>query len=403
MERTFKQFIKMKIVVVNKFYYNRGGDCIATMALEKALLDNGHEVAVYSMQYPLNIQNQWSDYFAPQVDFSSSLSGKIKAVNRIFKSRDVKDSFIRLLDDFRPDIVHLNNIHSYISPYIAEIAHKRGIKVVWTLHDYKLICPSYVCLRNGNVCEDCIKNPFSVLKNKCMKGSLIQSAFGFLEYMFWNRKRLNKVVDRFITPSEFMRQLMLKAGLPSDKVHTLPHYMSRLFNTNNAFEKEDYYCFVGRFSKEKGVTTLIKAALGLPYRLILIGDGPLSDELKGMAGLSNNISFVGYKEWDELKDIVSKARFIVTPSEWYEVFGLVNIEAQALGTPVLGANIGGIPETIVEGKTGMLFESGNEVDLRRKIKVMFETDFDYNEISCQMIKSFSVDTFYKELMDIYSL
>lgn len=390
----------MKIVVVNKFYYNRGGDCIATMALEEALREQGHEVAIFSMQYPLNKKSCWSDYFAPQVDFSS-FYGKLKALFRVFKPQDVKNKFLQLLKDFNPDIVHLNNIHSYISPYIAELAYSAGIKVVWTLHDYKLICPSYVCLSNGDICEKCIDAPINVLKNKCMKGSLSQSFIGYLEYKYWNRKRLNNFIDYYITPSVFMRDLMIKAGLPSEKVIALPHYMSRNMNKQEKYLKENYYCFVGRFSIEKGVITLIKAALNLPYKLIMIGDGPLVNDLKFMASECNNISFVGYCEWDKLKEIVGKARFIVTPSEWYEVFGLVNIEAQALGTPVLGANIGGIPETIVEGKTGMLFESKNENDLKSKIQKMFLTDFDYDTIAKVTKEKYSVDVFYSNLIEIY--
>lgn len=393
----------MKIVVVNKFYYNRGGDCIATMALEKVLKEHGHEVAIYSMSYPLNMDSEWSRYFAPEVNFSSSLFGKIKAFDRIFKSHDIKQSFSRLLDDFNPDIVHLNNIHSYLSPYMAEIAHKRGIKVFWTLHDYKLVCPSYLCLRDGKVCTDCIGSPVNVLRNKCMKGSFIQSLVGYLESIYWNKDVLNKYVDKFITPSDFMKNLMLSAGYDARKVYTLPHYMSRevgLINVETA--RDDYYCYVGRFSEEKGIKTLVNVAKSLPYKLLLIGDGPLKEDLEEMSVGSDNITFVGFKQWDELKPILSKAKFMVTPSECYEVFGLVNIEAQALGTPVLGADIGGIPETITEGITGLLFESGNENSLRNKIIEMFGLVFDYNKISEVSMDKYSSALYYDKLIDIYN-
>lgn len=390
----------MRILVVNKFYYNRGGDCVATMALEKVLKEHGHDVAIYSMSYPQNINNEWSGYFAPEVSFSSSLSGKLKALNRIFKSKEIKTGFSRLLDDFKPDIVHLNNIHSYLSPYVAEIAHKRGVKVVWTLHDYKLICPSYLCLRHGQVCTDCIKSPLSVLKNKCMKDSFVQSFVGYIEYIYWNRSVLEKNVDIFITPSNFMRNLMSSAGFNINRIYTLPHYMSREISRQNV-KKEDYYCFVGRFSEEKGVRLLINVAKSLPYKLILIGDGPLRKDLEYMVDNAENIEFKGFMQWEDLSAVLSKARFLVTPSLCYEVFGLVNIEAQLLGTPVLGANIGGIPETVADGKTGMLFESGNESDLKTKIKKMFETDFDYNEIRIISEKQYSSETYYSKLISIY--
>lgn len=392
----------MKIIIVNKFYYNRGGDCIATMALENTLRKHGHEVAIFSMSYPKNIKTEWDRYFAPQVDFSAPGISKLKAVARIFKPGDVKKRFLALIKDFAPDIVHLNNIHSYLSPYIAEIAYKQGIKVVWTLHDYKLICPSYICLNNGQVCTDCIKSPLSVCRNKCMKNSFLQSVMGYLEASFWNKDVLDRYVDKFIAPSDFMRKLMVFAGFKSEKFYTLPHYMSRGVTEYTEAAKENYYCFIGRFSKEKGIETLIKVANRLPYKLLLVGDGPLKDDLELMAD-KDKVSFLGFKEWDELQDIIKKAKFVVIPSEWYEVFGLVSIEAQALGTPVLGANIGGIPETINSNYSGLLFESGNESDLENKINTMFNTVFDYQAISNKTIELYSEDVFYKRLMNIYGL
>lgn len=392
----------MKIIVVNKFYYNRGGDCIATFALEKALRDAGHQVAVFSMNHPLNIKSEWSGYFVDEVSFSSPGIGKIRALLRLFYPLDVKEKFIKLIDDFSPDIVHLNNIHSYISPLVAEIAHERNIKVVWTMHDYKLVCPAYICLRKNIVCEKCIDSLHNVLRYKCMKDSLLQSFFGYLESKFWNLNRIIKSVDCFIAPSNFMKLLMVKAGISPNKLAVLPHYISREEFGDVLLSRKDYYCFVGRFSSEKGIKNLVRVALDLPYKLLLVGDGPLSEELKEMSGNCENIIFKGFKEWDELKNILSEARFIVTPSEWYEVFGLVNIEAQVLGTPVLGANIGGIPETIEDGVTGVLFRSGDVDDLKEKIVKMFNMDFDYNYISHFAKEKFGEQRFYMELLKIYN-
>lgn len=389
-----------RILISNKFYYNRGGDCVASLSLEKLLKEKGHPVAFFSMKYPLNFASEWESFFIPNINFSGNIKDKIKAINRIFYSQTVKKNFLHLIDEFKPDIVHLNNIHSYISPYIGEIAHKKGIKVIWSLHDYKLVCPTYLCLRNGKTCDLCIKGgPFNVLINKCMKNSLPASILAYLEAIVWNKKRLTENTDKFIAPSNFMKEKMILGGFPSNKLHTLPHFTNRQFTPAHQ-TKQNYYCFVGRLSEEKGLKTLINVAKQLPYKLIVIGTGPL----KNSFNLNNktNIEFVGFKEWDEIQSIIKNAKFLVSPSECFEVFGLSNIEAQCLGTPVLGANIGGIPEVIEEHQNGLLFESGNSDDLKEKIELMFRTPFDYTTISQKAREKYSAENYYRELIKIYN-
>ena len=147
-----------RILLVNKFYYPRGGDCVVTLNTQSLLRSRGHEVAVFSMQYPENIESEWSKYFSSEVSFDGGMKNKLAALKRTLGWGDVKKSFSRILDEFKPDVVHLHNIHSYISPVVARLAKQRGCRVVWTLHDYKLLCPSYACLRNGEPCELCFNS-----------------------------------------------------------------------------------------------------------------------------------------------------------------------------------------------------------------------------------------------------
>lgn len=393
--------LKMNIILSNKFYYNRGGDCVATLALEKILKEHGHKTAFFAMKHKDNFTSEWENYFASEINFSSlGFLDKVRATKRIFHPADVKQQFMRLIDDFKPDIVHLNNIHSYISPYIGKLAFEQGIKVIWTQHDYKLVCPAYICMSKGQVCELCFKNPIHVLEKKCMKESFPQSACAYLEALYWNKNKIQKYTNTFIAPSSFLKDSMIRSGFNSSKIEKIHHCIPRNIN-ESILTKDNYYCFVGRFSEEKGVRTLIKAAIDLPYRLVMIGEGPLKKELLCMSKGHNNISFVGFKQWDELKYIVGKAKFLVIPSEWYEVFGLVSIEAQALGTPVLAANIGGIPETIYPDINGILFNPGNLEDLKEKIKNMFQTKFNYNEIADFARQTFSMDQYYNKIIKIY--
>jgi glycosyltransferase involved in cell wall biosynthesis len=390
---------QMKILLANKFYYPRGGDCVYTLNLEQLLKQHGREVAVFAMQYPENLSTPWSKYFPSEVKFSPN-TGLIEAMPRPFGTKEVKRKFNALLDNFQPDVVHLNNVHSQLSPVIAQIAHKKGIKTVWTLHDYKLLCPRYDCLCKGiDVCEKCFTNKKPVIKNRCMKNSLIASGIAYCEAEKWSREKLEEYTDKFICPSQFMKNKMIAGDFDAQKMHALCNFIDVGKTKGVHYEKEDYYCYIGRLSSEKGIETLINAANQLPYKLKVVGDGLLRKELEKKS--NNRIEFLGYKQWNEIKEIVNKACFMALPSEWYENNPLSVIESLCLGTPVLGANIGGIPELIEEGKNGMLFESRNVEDLKDKIQKMFAMRFDYKSIAETAQQQYSGENHYEKLMKIY--
>ena len=384
----------MKILLSNKFYYRRGGDCIYMLNLEQLLKSHGHQVAIFAMDYPKNEKTEWRKYFPSNMN-------KLMAFTRPFGSNEVKSKFKSLLKDFQPDVVHLNNIHTQLSPILAEIAHKNGIKVVWTLHDYKLLCPRYDCLKNGNeICELCFNGNKTPCKTyKCIKGSTLASFIGFQEAIKWNRKRLENDTDLFICPSKFMANKMRQGGFSKEKIYTLYNFIDIEKCKRDNFNKENYYCFIGRLSHEKGIKTLIEAANQLPYQLIIIGGGPLETEMKQLA--KKNITFIGFKQWNEIKEIAGKARFSVIPSEWYENNPLSVIEAQCIGTPVLGARIGGIPELIEDNISGMTFESRNVDDLKKKIEEMFNFPFNYHDIAQKAQEKYNAETYYKEILNLY--
>lgn len=380
----------MKVLLANKFYYRRGGDCVYTINLEQLLKKHGHEVAVFAMDYPENMDTEWKRYFPKNM-------GKVMAFTRPFGSREVKDKFNRLLDDFRPDVVHLNNIHTQLSPVLAELAHRRGIRVVWTLHDYKLLCPRYDCLLNGRtVCETCFNgDKKACLDNKCMKGSKLASFIGYREAVVWNRQRLENAADILICPSRFMADKMAQGGFDARKMKVLCNFIDTGKCVKGDYGKGDYYCYIGRLSREKGIGTLIDAANRLPYKVKIIGNGPLANELKAVA--HNHIEFLGHKEWDEIKTLVGQACFSVVPSEWYENNPLSVIESQCLGTPVLGARIGGIPEL-----TDMTFSSGNVADLKAQIEKMWDTPFDYRKMAEEAQRKYNAETYYDNIIKVYS-
>ena len=232
----------MKILIANKFYYRRGGDCIYAINLEKLLKAHGHDVAVFAMSHPDNLSTAWSKYFPSEVAFRPG-KGLLKAMFRPFGTQEVRTCFNQILDDFQPDIVHLNNIHSQLSPVIGQIAHERGIRVVWTLHDYKLLCPRYDCMLHGSEpCNACFTDKRQCLRHKCMKASLLASYIGYKEAMKWSRERLTSFTDTFICPSQFMADNMLKGGFDPPKIRPLCNFIDVSQCQRADYTKNNYYC-----------------------------------------------------------------------------------------------------------------------------------------------------------------
>lgn len=385
----------MRVLLSNKFYYRRGGDCIYTMELERLLKSKGHEVAIFAMDYPENQSSEWSRYWPSNMSV-------VKAFSRPFGDSEVKRKFSALLDDFKPDVVHLNNIHTQLSPVIAEIAHDRGIRVVWTLHDSKLVCPCYTCMRDGKWCTECFTDKKAVVKHRCMPGSLPGAVVGYLEAKKWNKERLQKSCDLFLPPSQFMADTCIQGGYDADKFRVLCNFIDIKKVENPSFEKSDYYVYLGRLTKVKGIETLCRVAAELPYKLVVIGGGELEPELRSKYE-NANIEFLGQQKWEEFRSVLEGARFMVIPSEWSENNPLTVIESLALGTPVLGANIGGIPELIETGVSGMTFESGDQKDLKNKIERMWNASFDYEAISMSAQSRYSSDKYVEQIVDIYNI
>lgn len=385
----------MRILLSNKFYYRRGGDCIYMLNLEQLLKEHGHEVAVYAMNYPENLPSEWSKYWPKNM-------GKLDALVRPFGSKQVRDGFSQLLDDFKPYVVHLNNIHTQLSPVIAEIAHQRGIRVVWTLHDTKLVCPCYTCMRDGEWCDECFTDKAAVLRHRCLPGNYAGAFIGWREIQKWNKDRLEACTDLFLPPSKFMMDTMVRGGYSPEKFSVLCNFIDvNKVKGRASIDKEDYYTFLGRIDDYKGILTLCRAANQLPYKLKVIGGGPLLDMLEDEYKDNPHIEFLGQRTWEELSSVMSHAKFMVLPSECSENNPLTVIESQSLGTPVLGAKIGGIPELIEENVSGMTFESGNVDDLKEKIQTMWNTSFNYRSIAENAVNRYSSEAYYEKLMECY--
>jgi glycosyltransferase involved in cell wall biosynthesis len=362
----------MKVLLVNKFFYLRGGAEASFFDTARLLREKGHRVSFFSMRHPRNFASSFSRYFVSPVDFgrSAPIGQKMKSSLRILYSFEASRRIARLLEEERPDLVHLHNIHHQLSPSILPAIKRHRLPVVMTLHDYKMVCPVYTLFSNGKVCERCGQRRFHhCLLGRCRWGSLSKSLVNTIEMVLHHSLLdLYGRVDGFISPSLFLRNKVRELGFKGT-VHYLPHFVSLADYEPALAGGEKTFVYAGRLSPEKGLPVLLRAVRGLDCRVKIIGDGPLRGELEQrVRDLSlTNVSFLGYISPEELRREIGNSMAVILPSEWYENNPRSVIEAFALGKPAIGARIGGIPELIRDGLTGRLFEPGDPRDLRGRI------------------------------------
>lgn len=366
----------MRILQVNKFYYPQGGADKYFLDLSSALESGGDEVAVFSMASPNNLPSKFGRYFVSNIDFNKT-TGKnfLKIPSRIIYSLEAKRKFKKLVEDFKPDIIHIHNIYHQISPSILDVARNAKIPVVMHLHDYKLICPNYQLFVNGKTCEDCKQTKYyHCTQKKCLKKSFSKSLLASLEmYIHHSILRIyEKSIDIFIAPSQFMKKEVISFGWSEKKIEVVINPYSASLNateeeiTNS--EEENYLLYFGRLSAEKGLSTLIKAAAISNSQIKIVGEGPEKENLSQESRQLNvKAEFLGFKNGEELKLIILKAKAVIIPSIWYENMPLSLLEALNLGKIVIASNIGGIPEIISDKQNGLLFKPGDKNDLALKI------------------------------------
>lgn len=367
----------MRILQVNKFYYPKGGADKYFLDLESSLKKAGHEVAVFSMTDQKNLPSPFAGYFVSNFDFNNlTWRQKISAPARIIYSQEAKKKFRLLVENFKPEIIHIHNIYHQISPSILDVAREYQIPVVMHLHDYKLICPNYSLFANGKPCEDCLPSKyFRCVKKRCFKNSLLKSLLVSLEMYIHHRvlKIYKKNISAFIAPSLFMKNKVVDSGWSSKKISVIvnPYPEVTEEGNNNLTEKKDYLLCFGRLSVEKGIDVLIKASQNSQVSIKIAGSGPEEENLKQLAKeVGSPVEFIGFKGESTLSKLISEAKAIVIPSVSYDNMPLSLLEAMHLGKIVIASKIGGIPEIITDGLNGLLFEPGNSNDLASKIKYL---------------------------------
>ncbi len=396
----------MKILMVNKFLYPRGGSESYMLYLAEHLKKLGHEVEFFGMFDENNTVGNSKGLYTQNMDFHSTGLARFLYPFKIIYSVEAKKKIMQVIDDFKPDIVHMNNINFQLTPSIIYGVKKKGVPLVQTVHDYQMICPNHLLYNfdKNTPCEKCVNGShINCIKNNCIHGSKVKSILGVIEAKFYSWLKTYKKVDLFVCPSNFLESKLLSArGYYKGKTKTIHNFIDKERFSNTDRKEDAYIVFVGRLSKEKGIENIAAAAKLLPeVTFVVAGSGPDEDMLKGV----DNIKLAGFLTGDKLTELMGNAKVLLLPSVCYENCPLSILEAHALGVPVVTMNSGGMAELVKDGVTGTLVNDPTPEGIALKIKETIENEEYYNILreNCKNEKDniLSVETYCDILIEEY--
>ena len=373
----------MKILMVDKFYFVKGGAERYMFELSKVLEANGHEVIPFAMRHPDSFETQHEAFFARNIEYNhgsvlAKVATAVRAAGKMIYSFDARKQMEKLIEATKPDIAHLHMIDHQLSPSILHALKKYNVPVIQTVHQYKLVCPNYRLYnpRTGKICEKCLDgNLLHPIKEKCHKNSLVASLMVAVESSLHRATRIyEKHIDLFHVPSHFMGRKFKEAGVGDGKVRHM-FYTINMQDFTPHFSAGDYLLYFGRLADEKGILTLLAASRKYPDApLLIVGDGPQRSELEAFVVEHSlgNVKFLGLKSGDELESVVKNARVIIVPSEWYDNSPLVIYESFAYGKPVICSLMGGMPELVDHEENGLHFEAGDIDGLAAQMARLWE-------------------------------
>ncbi len=405
----------MKILLIDVYNYNKGGAETVCFNTGKMLEEHGHKVIYFTLKWADNKPSPYSKYFPESKETRRGPLKQIKNMVNYFYHFEAAKKIEQLILDEKPEIAHIHLIWGQITPSIFPVLKKYNIPILFTVHDYRIVCPAYT-FRNGKgqICEECQgKYFYKCFTNRCCKGSKLMSMVMATEQYFRNKFfNPSQFIDGFIYVSNFAKNIQEKymPAVKSTPNIILYNFSTSIIQKGKSTPKDKYFLFFGRLSYEKGLKTLLTAFKDIPEcKLKVVGTGPKEEELKQFVLKTNmqNVDFLGYKQGKELSDLVYNAYFVVVPSEWYENNPMTIIEAYSVGTPVIGTKIGGIPEIVDDGKTGFQFTSANVEELKAVIlKTNNLSNEEYSTISNNTIKfandNFSPHSYWNKLIGFYS-
>lgn len=376
---------KLNILIAHNAYQQRGGEDSVVEAETELLRSRGHSVVSYFRHN----------------DEISEMPRLAVAEQTLWSSRTTSE-LSKLVEEVRPDVIHVHNTFPLISPSLYWAAARHSVPVVQTLHNFRLFCLSALFMRDGRVCEDCMGHvPWRGIVHKCYRDSTSQStALAGLLVLHRAMGTWQNKVTRYIALNEFCRGKFIEGGLPPERVVLKPNFVD--FPVPECRDRAGFL-FVGRLSTEKGIDVLVKATASLPNAVVRVaGTGPEGHLLAGVPGLSH----LGALPNEDIRHEMAGASALILPSIWYENFPRTLVEAFGCGLPVIASRIGALAELVEDGVTGLLFEPGDPVDLAAKMRWAAEHPDDLKRMGLAARKhyeeNFTADRNYEQLMAIYA-
>lgn len=382
------------------------------LSLSKLLEEHGHEVIPFGMKTPGNLPTSYERFFVSEIDFPSLLASRSpraawRVISRSIYSKEARTKIAALADETKPDIAHFHNIHAHLTTSIVGPLRARRIPIVWTLHDFRLVCPNTSFLDKGKICERCLPNRYyEALLRRCKKGSLAASFVAMLTTVWDRASRLPSHIDRFIAPSAFLRSKLAQGGIDPEKISVASNFVD--LASYKCLPEKGYFLYIGRLLYEKGIDLLIRAVSKLPQgKLLIVGEGPIEEDLRNLSDrvAAGKVQFAGRKEGEELRRLLAESQFVVLPSRWYENLPFAVMEAMASSKPVVASYVGGIPEMVEDGVTGFLFPLGDVDALAEKISRLL-ADRSLREAMGRRArekaeKLYGSEGHYRRIMEIY--
>ena len=408
--------IAMNILIVSTYYSHRGGSHVYAIELTELLRKAGHHPIPFAMKFPENLPTEYDKYFVSYIDYQEELKHRrsviriAKVLSRTFHFAEAKENIEKLLNNVNIDVVHLHNFLHYITLSIIEPIRKRNIPIVWTLHDHLLVCPNTNLFddRRSVHCTKCtgsFKRIAMPIFRGCKKKSFSASIAASAEAFYFQVKRVAKIPKIFVAPSEFLARQHKEMGFDTSHFDVVPNFVdceNYVPHTNPG----EYAIYFGRITTEKGLDSLIEAfAMLRKYPLIIVGSGPAEMRLKKLAEeLSAPIRFFGFLKGEQLKELIYKSRFAIVPSICYENAPLTILESFAAGKPVMGSNIGGIPELITEN-VGYVFQPNDSESIAQTIASVWDNESLIEQMGKdareKVEKEYSSSVHIKKIIEIY--
>lgn len=409
----------MRILLVNYRYFISGGPEKYMFNIKKMLEDNGHEVIPFSIHSNKNVETEYSKYFVEPIgsrdatyfeDCKKTPRVIWQMLSRSIYSVEVEKAIRKEIAEVKPDLVYIIHFVNKLSPSVIRGAKKMGKPVVLRLSDYFLLCPRFDFMYEKKPCEECLLKGYrTCIQRRCVKGSLFASLVRVMSMKIHSLLNIYKDVDAFITPSEFLKNKLVDNGFDREKINCIPTFTASKSEVGE-LKIGEYGLYFGRITEEKGVETVVQAFETLPDHHVKIMGDPTTEEAKRLIRYVEeknlqNIEFVGFKSGVELEEIIKGSRYPLIPSVWYDNLPNTALESFQYSKPVIASDIGSLPELVLDGVNGYLFEAGNAEELRNKVLLLDDdnlVDIMGRASRARLEEKFSPKTHYEELMKVFN-